>query len=59
MQILLSEDEYSDLLVKASKSDELQEKVNKIQSELSEVKAKYARLLVYGVSHNNERLKGV
>ena len=62
MQYILTQQEYDKL---ATRSDETSKQtINllrssniKLQAELMELKDKYAKLLVFGVSTNNEKLK--
>ena len=62
MQYILTQQEYDKLL---TRSDETAKQVIsvltadkfKLQAELLELKDKYAKLLVFGVSTNNEKLK--
>ena len=63
MQYILTQQEYDKLI---TRSDETSKqtiyilRINNIhlQTELLELKDKYAKLLVFGVSTNNEKLKG-
>ena len=63
MQYILTQQEYDKL---ATRSDETsQQTINtlrlnnlRLRAELLELKDKYAKLLVFGVSTNNEKLKG-
>lgn len=63
MQYILTQQEYDKLL---TRSDEgAKQTINmlrlnnlKLRAELLELKDKYAKLLVFGVSTNNEKLKG-
>ena len=63
MQYILTQQEYDKLL---TRSDEVaKQTINmlrlnnlKLRAELLELKDKYAKLLVFGVSTNNEKLKG-
>ena len=62
MHYILTQQEYDKLLVR---SDEGAKQMNsilrsdniKLRAELLELKDKYAKLLVFGVSTNNEKLK--
>ena len=63
MQYILTQQEYDKLV---TRSDETAKQVIsvltadkfKLQAELIELQDKYAKLLVFGVSTNNEKLKG-
>ena len=63
MQYILTQQEYDKL---ATRSDETsQQTINtlrlnnlRLRAELLELQDKYAKLLVFGVSTNNEKLKG-
>lgn len=63
MQYILTQQEYDKLL---TRSDEgAKQTINilifnntKLRAELLELQDKYAKLLVFGVSTNNEKLKG-
>ena len=49
-------DEEKELNKSENKSEELNEE--ELEKELKEVQDKYNKLLVFGVSYNNEKLKG-
>lgn len=64
MQIILTEEEYAELIAKAEYHQYdvveialLNEQLNKLTSNYKELEAKYNKLLVFGVSISNERLK--
>ena len=64
MQILLTEKEYSELLAKAENHQYdvveialLNKELKKLTSNYKELEAKYNKLLVFGVSTNNEKLR--
>lgn len=63
MQYILTQQEYDKLLARSDETSE-QTIINlrisnlQLQAELMELKNKYAKLLVFGVSTNNEKLKG-
>lgn len=63
MQYILTQQEYNKLLTMSDETSK-QTIVNlriinlQLQAELLELKDKYAKLLVFGVSTNNEKLKG-
>ena len=57
MQYILTEEEYNDLTAKASAANSLAKELKHTKAKYHEVKSKYDRLLVYGVSINNEKLK--
>ena len=62
MQYILTQQEYDKLL---ARSDEMAKQIIsaltadkfKLQAELAELQDRYAKLLVFGVSTNNEKLK--
>ena len=63
MQYILTQQEYDKLVAKSDETS--QQTINtlrlnnlKLQAELLELNNKYAKLLVFGVSTNNEKLKG-
>ena len=63
MQYILTQQEYDKLLARSDETSK-QTIVNlrisnlQLQAELMELENKYAKLLVFGVSTNNEKLKG-
>lgn len=60
MQIILTEEEYNELQVRANSHKcvkELSKQLKELQSNYKELEAKYNKLLVFGVSTSNERLK--
>ena len=63
MQYILTQQEYDKLV--ASSDETAKQTINmlrlnnlKLRAELLKLKDKYAKLLVFGVSTNNEKLKG-
>lgn len=63
MQYILTRQEYDKLLARSDETSkqvisELTADKFKLQAELMELKDKYNKLLVFGVSTNNEKLKG-
>ena len=55
MQYILTQQEYDKLV---ARSDETSKQViNALRAELLELQDKYTKLLVFGVSTNNEKLK--
>lgn len=58
MQVLLTEEEYTQLKEKADAYNEATRRYTKLRTEHSELKSKYFQLLSFGVVVNNERLKG-
>ena len=64
MQIILTEEEYAELTAKAENHQYdvveialLHKELKKLTSKYKELEAKYNKLLVFGVSTSNERLK--
>ena len=64
MQIILTEEEYAELIAKAENHQYdiveialLNKELKKLTSKYKELEAKYNKLLVFGVSISNERLK--
>ena len=63
MQYILTQQEYDKLLARSDETSE-QTIINlrisnlQLQAELIELQDKYTKLLVFGVSTNNEKLKG-
>lgn len=57
MQILLTENEFKELKIKADCSEYLIRKNNELKSELEELKSNYDKLLIFGVVVSSERLK--
>ena len=55
--IILSREEYSCLKDKAKWADYLSERNEQLKVQLEELEERYARLLVFGVTSSNERLK--
>ena len=58
MQVLLTEEEYTKLKEKAYNYDFMKHSFSTLQTKLEEVTNKYHQLLAFGVSVNNEKLKG-
>ena len=56
MQYILTQQEYDELLNKSN--NDLLDKYDKLEKEHQELKFQYAKLLVFGVTANNEKLKG-
>ena len=63
MQYILTQQEYDKLVARSDETSK--QTINmlrlnnlKLRAELLELKDKYAKLLVFGVSTNNEKLKG-
>ena len=57
MQVLLTEQEYSDLKELADKAKNYEKLYNELMSQHLALKADYSKLLVHGVVANNEKLK--
>lgn len=57
MQVLLTEEEYSDLKESADKAENYEKLYNQLMSQHLALKDEHAKLLVFGVSSNNEKLK--
>ena len=62
MQYILTQQEYDKLLVRSDEGAKQTIKIlifnnTKLRAELLELQDKYAKLLVFGVSTNNEKLK--
>ena len=63
MQYILTQQEYDKLVARSDEGvkqtiNMLRSNNTKLRAELMELKDKYAKLLVFGVSTNNEKLKG-
>lgn len=63
MQYILTQQEYDKLVARSDETakqtiDMLRSNNIKLRVELVELQNKYAKLLVFGVSTNNEKLKG-
>ena len=63
MQYILTQQEYDKLLTRSDETSKqtinmLRSSNIKLRAELVELQDKYAKLLVFGVSTNNEKLKG-
>ena len=63
MQYILTQQEYDKLLTRSDETAKqtinlLRSNNTKLRAELLELQDKYAKLLVFGVSTNNEKLKG-
>ena len=59
MQVLLTEKEYTKLKEKAYNYDYMKYSISTLQTKLEEVTTKYYQLLTFGVTLNNEKLKGL
>lgn len=57
MQVLLTEKEYNDLKELADKAENYEKLYNELMSHHLALKDEHAKLLVFGVSSNNEKLK--
>lgn len=57
MQVLLTEKEYSDLKESADKAQNYEKLYYELMSQHLALKDEHAKLLVFGVSSNNEKLK--
>ena len=57
MQIILTEQEYTTIKTKADNYDSAQKALATISTKFDELQSKYYKLLAYGVSTNNEKLK--
>ena len=62
MQYILTQQEYDKLLTRSDETSKqtinmLRLNNSRLQAELMELQDKYAKLLVFGVSTNNEKLK--
>lgn len=63
MQYILTQQEYDKLVARSDETAKqtinmLRSNNLRLQAELLELKDKYAKLLIFGVSTNNEKLKG-
>ena len=63
MQYILTQQEYDKLVARSDETAKqtinlLRSNNLRLQAELAELQDKYAKLLVFGVSTNNEKLKG-
>ena len=63
MQYILTQQEYDKLLTRSDETSKqtinlLRSSNIRLRAELVELQDKYAKLLVFGVSTNNEKLKG-
>ena len=63
MEYILTQQEYDKLVARSDETAKqtinlLRSSNIKLRAELMELKNKYAKLLVFGVSTNNEKLKG-
>ena len=63
MQYILTQQEYDKLLTRSDETSKqtinmLRSNNTKLRAELLELQDKYNKLLVFGVSTNNEKLKG-
>lgn len=57
MQVILTEEEYEELRICKSQYNNLKELYDRLLGKYTEIDEKYSKLLVYGVSEINERLK--
>lgn len=57
MQVILTEEEYNNLKKLADKSENYEKLYNDLMSQHLALKDEHAKLLVFGVSSNNEKLK--
>lgn len=57
MQYILTEEEYTELTAKAKLYAHSELNLKLLTSKYKELESKYNKLLVYGVSTTNERLK--
>lgn len=57
MQVLLTEEEYNALKESAEKAENYEKLYNELMSQHLALKDEHAKLLVFGVSSNNEKLK--
>ena len=59
MQVILTEEEYTELKQLADNAENYQSLYNELLSQHLALKADYNKLLVHGVVANNEKLKSV
>ena len=59
MQVILTEEEYTELKQLAYNAESYQSLYNELLSQHLALKADYSKLLVHGVVTNNEKLKSV
>ena len=57
MQVILTEEEYTELKQLADNAENYQSLYNELLSQHLALKADYSKLLVHGVVANNEKLK--
>ena len=57
MQVILTEEEYEELKIYKSQYSNLKQLYDRLLGKYTEIDEKYSKLLVYGVSETNERLK--
>lgn len=57
MQVIPTEEEYEELRLCKSQYNNLKELYDRLLGKYTEIDEKYSKLLVYGVSEINERLK--
>ena len=57
MQVLLTESEYNDLKESANKAENYEKLYDDLMLQHLALKDEHAKLLVFGVSSNNEKLK--
>ena len=63
MQYILTQQEYDKLINRSNtdlmdRYDEIRDRLFNLRIDYAELQDKYAKLLVFGVSTNNEKLKG-
>ena len=63
MQYILTQQEYDKLVARSDETSKqtinmLRSNNIRLQAELAELQDKYTKLLIFGVSTNNEKLKG-
>ncbi len=63
MQYILTQQEYDKLVARSDETSKqtinlLRSNNIRLRAELAELQDKYAKLLIFGVSTNNEKLKG-
>ena len=63
MQYILTQQEYDKLVARSDENlmdryEEIRDKLSNLRIDYAQLQDKYAKLLVFGVSTNNEKLKG-
>ena len=63
MQYILTQQEYDKLINRSNtdlmdRYDEIRDRLFNLRIDYAELQDKYAKLLVFGISTNNEKLKG-